>query len=267
MANAKATLRQLKTTFQAGELDPFMNMRSDVNAYINGAKNMQNVSLFSQGGFKRRNGTKRYASLTGDARLIGFDFDDNEQYIMAFGNERVDIYYLGDDSLAQSLTSAPWTSAILNEMQFSQAGDTMIVTHPALATQQITRTSLTSFTRSAYAFDTDDENVYQPYYKFASPSVTLSTNGTTGSVTVTASANHFTSDYVNTYIKIENTTLRITNYSSATSVTATILGTLRKKLITDPFTTENGTKVITVSDPLHGLVDSATIVVSGSNSI
>ena len=267
MATTRATLRQLKTTFQAGELDPLMNMRSDVNAYINGAKNMQNVSLFSQGGFKRRNGTKRYASLTGDARLIGFDFDDNEQYIMAFGNERVDIYYLGDDSLAQSLTSAPWTSAILNEMQFSQAGDTMIVTHPALATQQITRTSLTSFTRSAYAFDTDDENVYQPYYKFASPSVTLSTNGTTGSVTVTASANHFTSDYVNTYIKIENTTLRITNYTSATQVTATILGTLRKKLITDPFTTENGTRVITVNDPLHGLVDSATIVVSGSNSI
>ena len=43
--------------------------------YTNGAS-VQNVSLFSQGGFKRRNGTKRYASLSGNARLVGFDFDD-----------------------------------------------------------------------------------------------------------------------------------------------------------------------------------------------
>ena len=79
MAKTKALLRQLKTTFQAGELDPLMIMRSDVNAYANGAKQMQNVSLFSQGGVKRRNGTKRYASLSGNARGVGYDFDDNEQ--------------------------------------------------------------------------------------------------------------------------------------------------------------------------------------------
>ena len=77
MAKTRAILRQLKTTFQAGELDPMMNLRSDTTAYTNGAKKMQNVSLFSQGGFKRRNGTKRYASLPGNARLVGFDFDDN----------------------------------------------------------------------------------------------------------------------------------------------------------------------------------------------
>ena len=174
MAKTKALLRQLKTTFQAGELDPLMNMRSDVNAYTNGAKKMQNVALFSQGGFKRRNGTKRYASLTGDARLVGFDFDDNEQYIMAFGNQRVDIYYLETDALAQSITGCPWTTSILYQMQFSQAGDTMIITHPSMATQKIFRTGLTTFTRSAYAFDEDTANVYQPYYKFADTSVTLS---------------------------------------------------------------------------------------------
>ena len=46
MAKTRALLRQLKTTFQAGELDPLMDMRSDVNAYTNGARQMQNVSLF-----------------------------------------------------------------------------------------------------------------------------------------------------------------------------------------------------------------------------
>ena len=168
-----------------------MDMRSDVNAYANGARQMQNVALFSQGGFKRRNGTKRYASLTGNARLVGFDFDDNEQYIMAFGNQRVDIYYLETNALAQAITGCPWTTSILFDMQFSQAGDTMIITHPTMPIQKILRTGLTSFTRTAFAFDEDAENVYQPYYKFADAGVTLTASGSTGSVTVTSSADHF----------------------------------------------------------------------------
>ena len=267
MAKSRNILRQIKTTFQAGELDPLMNMRSDVNAYANGARQMQNVALFSQGGFKRRNGTKRYASLTGNARLVGFDFDDNEQYIMAFGNQRVDIYYLETNALAQAITGCPWTTSILFEMQFSQAGDTMIVTHPTMPIQKILRTGLTSFTRTAFAFDEDSENVYQPYYKFAAAGVTLTASGSTGSVTVTSSADHFNANYVGTYIRIEDTTLEITAFTSATQVTATVEGTLRKQLITDPFRTENGTKTITVSDPLHGLSNGASVTFSGSNSI
>ncbi len=267
MAKTRAILRQLKTTFQAGELDPMMNLRSDTSAYTNGAKKMQNVSLFSQGGFKRRNGTKRYASLPGNARLVGFDFDDNEQYICAFSNTRVDIYYLGNDSLTQTITSCPWGTSILFEMQFTQAGDTMIITHPSMATQVITRTSLTAFSRSNFAFDTDTENVYQPYYKFASSAVTLSSSGTTGSVTITSSADHFNADYVGSYIKIENTTLEITGHTNATTVTATIEGTLKKKLINDPFTTAVGTKTITVNDPLHGLTNNASVTIAGANTV
>ena len=55
MARSRNILRQLKTTFQSGELDPLMNLRSDTTAYANGAKQMQNVALFSQGGFKEEN--------------------------------------------------------------------------------------------------------------------------------------------------------------------------------------------------------------------
>ena len=151
-------------------------------------------------------------------------------------------------------------------MQFSQAGDTMIITHPTMPIQKILRTGLTSFTRTAFAFDEDAENVYQPYYKFADAGVTLTASGSTGSVTVTSSADHFNANYVGTYIRIEDTTLEITAFTSATQVTATIEGTLRKRLITDPFRTENGTKTITVSDPyLHGLSNGASVTFSGSN--
>ena len=87
-------LRQLKTSFSNGELDPLMAMRGDVSAYANGAKKLRNVGLYTQGGVYRRPGTKRYATLTQNARLVAFDFDDNEQYIIAFSDQRIDIYYL-----------------------------------------------------------------------------------------------------------------------------------------------------------------------------
>ena len=74
-------LRQIKTSFASGELDPLMNFRSDTSAFSQGAKKLRNVNLFPQGGVYRRSGTKRLASLTGDARLVSFDFDDNGKAI------------------------------------------------------------------------------------------------------------------------------------------------------------------------------------------
>ena len=261
-------LRQLKTSFSNGELDPLMAMRGDVSAYANGAKKLRNVGLYTQGGVYRRPGTKRYATLTQNARLVAFDFDDNEQYIIAFSDQRIDIYYLEDDSYVGNLTGCPWTTSNIFELSISQAGDTMIVCHPTMVTQVILRTALTTFTRSAFAFDSDAENVYQPYYKFADQSITFAVNNTTGAGrTVTASANFFDSDHVNTYMKINDTTILITAVASATSATCTIYGEIERILITDALTSKQGTKVVTVNDPNHGLTNGATITLSQVNDI
>ena len=141
-------LRQLKTSFASGELDPLMNMRSDTGAYANGAKQLKNLNILPQGGVERRAGTKLLTGLTGDARLIAFDFDDNEQYIVAFGHQRADIWYLETNTIVASITSAPWTSSIIYQLNIAQSGDTMIVCHPSMATQIVKRTSLTAFNTS-----------------------------------------------------------------------------------------------------------------------
>ena len=245
-----------------------MNMRGDVGAYANGAKKLRNVGLFTQGGVYRRPGTKRYATLTQNARLVAFDFDDNEQYIIAFSHQRLDIYYLENDSYVGNITSCPWTTSNIFELSIAQAGDTMIVCHPTMATQVISRTALTTFTRSAFAFDSDAENVYQPYYKFAASSITLAVNNTSGaSRTVTASADFFDSDHVDTYMKINDVTIEITAVASATSATCTIYGTLHKELIENPFTSTNGNKILELNDPKHGLANGATVTISGANDI
>ena len=107
----------------------------------------------------------------------------------------------------------------------------MIICHPTMATQVLARTSLTAFNTSNFAFDGDDENVFQPYYKFAAAGSTLAVNGISGSKTVTSSVDHFTANHVNTYLKINKTSLKITGVTNATTATATIFGTLDKELI------------------------------------
>ena len=47
-------LRQLKTSFASGELDPLMNMRSDTGAYANGAKQLKNLNILPQGGVEEQ---------------------------------------------------------------------------------------------------------------------------------------------------------------------------------------------------------------------
>ena len=107
----------------------------------------------------------------------------------------------------------------------------MFVTHPDMPMQQIERTSATNFTRTAFEFDVSSGLNFQPYFKFAAGSVTITPSGTSGSVTLTASATAFTSAYSGLYLRLvdDANTVRhalITGYTSGTVVTATLSGAI-----------------------------------------
>lgn len=156
-------MKLVQTNFSSGEIGPLMDMRHDTGAYQNGARRLRNVSVLNQGGITRRPGTEYLATLNGRSRMIPFEFSNTEQYIFAFGDQRLDIYSTAG-SLIQSLTSCPWTTSILFSMTYSQAADVMIVCSPQMATQIIRRTSANTFTRTAFAFDSsvNGDEVYQP---------------------------------------------------------------------------------------------------------
>lgn len=50
--------QRVKTNFSAGELDPLLHGRTDLDQWSNGARTMRNVRPLPQGGFKRRDGTR-----------------------------------------------------------------------------------------------------------------------------------------------------------------------------------------------------------------
>ena len=266
-----ARQRVHQASFLRGELDPTIISRVDVAAYGQGLKKARNVIPLNQGGVERRGGTLFRADLGATTRLESFIFNSTQEYIFAFQNTVLKIYSTAGVLLA-TFTSCPWLTSELYELNFTQQGDTMIVVHENIVPQIITRIGSTSFTRTAFGFETsvNGEKTYQPYFKFADDSITLdidsTTKGTTG-VTCTTSSAYWISGYVGMVIRYHGAELTITGYTSSTIVTATLNDDVEMELDADPFATQQGSGVVKVTQVGHGFSTGASVTISGANDI
>ena len=174
-----AASRQVKSSFTAGELAPEMLGRGDLRAYANGARRLRNVFLQPTGGLSRRPGLRHVATLPGPARLMPFEFNTEQTYLLALvpGGFQV---VLGDAVVSGG--PAPWDAALLPGLAWTQSADTLLVCHPAMTPVRLTRTSHTAWSLSAWPW------VNPPTHRFAPDHVTLAPSGLSGAVTLTASA-------------------------------------------------------------------------------
>ena len=276
--------------FQFGEVSPSLTSRTDTKVYTNAAEQVRNFFIRSEGGLKKRTGTKRLhnfgsnpaftalASLRQSVRIEPFIFSDDERYIIAFSNTRIEIFQIsptdGSVSSIQSLTSQSWlvntTSApYLEEITFAQQGDLMFICHNTFQTRILERTGLTTFTVSTFNFDTsrDGNDIFQPYFSFQPLGMTLIATNTTGSVTLTTSGDYFVSNHVGTDLLMGGVRCRITALISATKVTATINGTLRQQLEIDSLETFEGSGTVRVTKALHGLAVSSTVTFERAGAV
>jgi hypothetical protein len=229
-----ALLRQYYTNFSAGELSPLLSSRIDSEAYKNGANQLRNVRIRAQGGVTRRPGLQYLQTLSNITyQSEAFVYDEDEAYIILFSSGRIDIVDASSPtSIAASITSSvPWTSQV-GSLVVAQSGDTMYIVHPDLAMQKLLRTGSSTFTLSSFGFDSSAGMSYQPYYKFAASSITVTPSGTSGSgITLTASSSAFVSAHNGTYFRLVDSagTVRhalVTGYTSGTQVTVTLSGAL-----------------------------------------
>ncbi len=260
-----------QASFVRGELDPKIASRVDVVAYEQGLKRARNVLTLNQGGIERRPGSVLRATAPGDGRLEAFIFSDDQEYIILFTNTVITIYST-NGTLLQTITSSGIATAELKELTVTQQGDTMIITHKSFSPRILKRTGATTFTLSVFQFDTsvNGEKTYQPYFKFADDSITLdidaTAKGTTG-VTLTTSADYWTSDYVGTRVRYHGVEISITGYTSATVVTGTLLGEVEIELDDNPMKTIQGSGVVEVTMAAHGFSTGASVVISGAQDI
>tara|TARA_B100000900_G_scaffold331146_2_gene291796 strand:+ start:4878 stop:7328 length:2451 start_codon:yes stop_codon:yes gene_type:complete len=265
-----AIQRTHQNSFTRGEVDETFITRTDIDAYQQSLKKARNVFCLNQGPIERRQGTVFRYDLGEETRLEHFIFSENQEYIIAFQNTKLKIFS-SNGTLLQSFTSCPWTSAILYELSFTQQADTMIVTHKTFIPQIIKRTSATSFFLDSFAFkvSTNNDEVYQPYFKFADDEITLDIDQTTAqtNVNLTTSADYFESGMVGTRVRYHGSELEITAVTNAKEAIGTLMKDVRIELDDDPLKSEEGGGTITVLHPAHGFASGASITIEGAESI
>ena len=211
------------TNFTAGELSPRLDARTDVSKYFNGCKKLQNFLVHPHGGATRRPGTQFVREVKNSAhaaRLIPFEFNVEQTYILEFGDEYFRIHKDGgtvvDGSSNPIEVTTPYAHTELADIKFTQSADVMYVVHPSHSVRKITRTSHTAWTISEVDF------LRGPMQDDNTTATTLVANGRTGSVTITASADLFVSTDVGRLVKLHDGFAKITAFTNATTVTATV---------------------------------------------
>ena len=204
-------IRQIKTNFTSGEISPNLLGRGDLSAYENGAKRLRNVHVFPTGGISRRPGLRLIDIASGNGRLIDFEFNIEQTYLMVFTNKKVTIY-ANDIKLESKET--PWSEQQLKQIIWTQSADTLLICHPDVEPQKLIRTRNGSFIIEPWQFYQNNNISYQPFYKFGNDNITLRPNRTSGNITISASANIFSQNHVNCYFKIADKQVLITSVNA-----------------------------------------------------
>lgn len=220
-----------QTNFVTGELDPLLRARVDMQQYQNALAKATNVVIQPQGGMRRRPGLKHILELPNSStpsagngvRLVNFEFSVDDSYMLIFTHQRM--YVVKDGVQITNINSSgnPYlttsiTSAMLDQLNWTQSADTMILVHPDLTPQKLVRgANDASWTISTITFDSIPKHAFT--LSVSNPSATLTPDKVSGNVTLTASASVFSSGNVNQYINASpQGRVKIVEYVSGTVV-------------------------------------------------
>jgi hypothetical protein len=216
-------IREIKTNFTAGEVSREILGRSDLRAFENGALSLRNVFIKPTGGVTRRAGLNYIDTARGSGRLIAFEFNTAQTYLLVVTNGKIDVY---EGGIYQDTIDAPWSAAQIPQLAWTQSADTLLLTHPDVPPRKLTRNPDSSWSLTVWEFFADGNVVRQPYFKFAPTNVTLTPSGTSGTITLTASAPVFQAGHQDTRLRIGGKEVEITDFDSPTVVTASVIQTL-----------------------------------------
>lgn len=216
-------IRQVKTTFTAGEVARELLGRGDLRAYENGALTLRNVFIQPTGGVQRRAGLRYVDTAAGAGRLVAFEFNTEQTYLLVLTGGRIDVY--ADDALLTTL-EAPWSAEQIPHVAWTQSADTLLLVHPDVSPRRLTRNPGGVWELAGWNYIAEGDVVHQPYFKFASPEVTVTPGATSGTTTLTASADAFAAGHVGTHMRVGGKEVEVMSFDSPTVVTVDVIETL-----------------------------------------
>ena len=175
-------------SFNSGELSPMMLRRSGFAKYQNGAKELENMLILSQGPTMRRPGTKYIAEVktsADEAHLIPFEFSKSDAYVLEFGDLYFRVYRNGGvvlDGASPDETVTVFSDHQLSGLQHVQRANDMYIVDANHPPQKVTRADHDDWTIADVDFQTGPFLAENETTTF-----TIASSGTTGTVTLTAS--------------------------------------------------------------------------------
>ena len=226
-------IRKIKTSFTAGEITDRLLGRSDLAVTANGVRRLRNMQVFPTGGVSRRPGLRFAARAPGTGRLVAFEFNTEQTYLLLFSDRLITVY---DRSGPVAALAAPWTADRLRQLAWTQSADTLLLCHPDSPPQKLVRHGAADFRLRAWQFHTENGRIAQPCYKFADGAVTLKPGGVSGVFSLTASADVFLPGHAETRFRIRDREVRILSVSGPRSATAEARQTLADTAATADWT-------------------------------
>tara|TARA_R110002167_G_scaffold8846_6_gene40544 strand:- start:2824 stop:4764 length:1941 start_codon:yes stop_codon:yes gene_type:complete len=219
---ARATVSQ--NTFTAGELDPRLAARHDYDGYYKGAQTLNNVVCLGQGGVKRRGGMKYIDTLTDtDIRLVTFEFNVTQTYLLVFANVKMYVYKDGVkqtnlNGSGNDYITTPWNATQIKEVSFTQSADTLIICHNSHAPRKIVRSgSHTAWTLSTITFSYYPTFDFDQNYDGNTFAIGSGWDSVGSDVTVTCNASgKITADHVGGMFEGNGGVVRIASQTSTT---------------------------------------------------
>jgi hypothetical protein len=153
----------IQPSFSGGELAPSLHARVDLVKYAVGLKTCRNFIVQAHGGVSNRSGTKfvceipGVSSQTDEIRLIPFEFNTEQTYVLVFSGLSMQVIKNGGQVLGGAIPveiTTPYLGEELAKLKFTQSADTMTICHPNHVPMELTRTSHTAWALDVIVFGT-----------------------------------------------------------------------------------------------------------------
>jgi hypothetical protein len=153
-----ARVRQLQTNVTAGEFSERLDGRVDIARYANAVRRLENFYALPQGGAQRRPGLHFVAACKRAdvrSRLIPFKFNDEQAYMLEWGEYTVRFYMDEGQILAGAVPyeiASPYAAAELPAVKYVQSADVMYLVHPDHPVQKLSRADHTDWSLGPVTF-------------------------------------------------------------------------------------------------------------------
>lgn len=145
----------IQNNFTGGVISKSLFGRTDLAKWYNAAETLKNFIVHPHGGASNRPGTRYIDDALGEGRLIPFEFNAEQTYVLEFTELKMRVITDGGlvlDGASILEVVSPFAQADLELLNYVQSADVVFFAHPDYPPYELSRTSDTDWTFSTVSF-------------------------------------------------------------------------------------------------------------------